>query len=84
VNNEGEEFNIETVLDNMSGDGLYMRMMPSVEKGTSLAIEIILHKPMQGNEEGSRLLTEGVVLRTEQKAGGVSGIAVGFDHVRFA
>ena len=84
VSNEGEEFILETVLDNVSGDGLYMRMMSSVKKGTRLAIEIVLHKPLQATEEGSHLLVDGVVLRTENKAGGVSGVAVAIDRVRFA
>ena len=84
VNNEGEKFNIETVLDNVSGEGLYMRMMPSVKEGASLAIEIVLHKPLHKTEEASRILVDGVVLRTENKAGGVSGVAVAFGRVRFA
>lgn len=84
VNNEGEKFAIDTVLDNVSGNSLYVRMMPGVEKGTSVAIEIVLHKPLQATEEGSRLLIDGVVIRTEEKAGGVLGVAVGFDRVRFA
>jgi hypothetical protein len=84
VSNEGDEFNIETVLDNVSGDGLYMRMMPSVKEGASLAIEIVLQKPLHKTEEASRILADGVVLRTENKAGGVSGVAVAIDHVRFA
>jgi hypothetical protein len=84
VNNEGEEFSMETVLDNVSGDGLYMRMMPSVKEGASLSIEIVAHKPFGVTEERSRILVEGVVLRIEKKAGGVSGLAVAFDRVRFA
>lgn len=84
VNNEGEKFTVDTVLDNMSGDGLYMRMMPSVKQGTRLSIEIRLHTPSQGADGSSRTLVEGIVLRFENKAGGVSGVAVAFDRVRFA
>jgi hypothetical protein len=84
VNNEKEEFNVDTVLDNVSGDGLYMRMMPSVKEGTSLSIEILLKKPLHVTEEASRILVEGVVVRTEKKAGGVCGVAVTFGRVRFA
>jgi c-di-GMP-binding flagellar brake protein YcgR len=84
VNNEEEEFNVETILDNVSGDGLYMRMMPSVKEGTTLSIQILLHKSSHMPEEASRILVEGVVLRTEKKAGGVCGVAVTFDRVRFA
>jgi len=84
VDDEGEKFTADTVTDNLSSDGLYMRIMPRVKIGTSLAIEIVLHKPFPVTEEESRMLVEGVVLRAENKAGGVSGIAVAFDRVRFA
>jgi hypothetical protein len=84
VDDEGENFTVDTVLDNVSSDGLYMRIMPRVKIGTSLAIEIALHKPLQATEQGSRLLVDGVVLRTEDKAGGASGVAVTFERVRFA
>jgi hypothetical protein len=84
MNNEGEEFIVETVLDNVSSDGLYMRMMPSIKEGTTLSIDILLHKPLHVTEEASRILVNGVVLRTDNKAGGVSGVAVAFHNVRFA
>jgi hypothetical protein len=84
VNDEGEKFTVDTVLDNMSSEGLYMRMMPRVKTGASLAIEIALHTPLQATVKGSRLLVDGVVLRTENKAGGVSGVAVAFERVSFA
>jgi len=85
MNNEGEEFIVETVLDNVSSDGLYLRMMPSIKEGTTLAIEILLHKPLHVTEESSsRILVDGLVLRTDNKAGGVFGVAVALDNVRFA
>lgn len=83
VNSQGEEFSVDTVLDNMSGDGLYMRMMPLVKKGGRLSIEIGLTTPSDEDPEPSRTMVEGVVLRSEMKAGGVCGVAVKFDRVRF-
>ena len=84
VNDEGEKFAVDTVTDNVSSDGLYLRIMPRVKIGTSLAIEIVLHKSLHATEKRSRILVNGVVLRTENKAGGVSGVAVTFERVRFA
>ena len=84
TSNEGEEFNVETVLDNVSGAGLYMRMMPNVKEGTRLSIGLRLHTGSSPTKEAPRVVVEGVVLRAENKAGGVCGVAVAFDHVRFA
>jgi len=84
VNNEGEQFKVETVMDNVSGAGLYMRMMPNVKEGTRLSIGLRLHTGSSPTKEAPRVVVEGVVLRAENKAGGVCGVAVAFDHVRFA
>ena len=84
VDNKGEEYNVETVLDNVSGDGLYMRMMLSIEEGTSLSIEVRLRPPSRVTQEPPRILLEGTVLRIEKKVGGVCGVAVAIEHVRFA
>lgn len=84
MNNEGERFKVETVMDNVSGAGLYMRMMPGVKEGTRLSIALRLHTGSAMNQEAPRVLVEGVVLRAESKAGGVCGVAVEFDQVRFA
>ncbi len=83
VNNEGEKFAVETVLDSVCGDGLYMRMMPSVKKGTRLSIALRLYTGSSMTHDAPRVLVEGVVLRAENKPGGVCGVAVAFDRVRF-
>jgi len=83
VNRQGEEFNIETVLDNVSGEGLYLRMLPSVVEGTKLLIALKLDTESFMGPTLPRAIVEGVVLRTEAKSGGVCGIAVRFDRVRF-
>lgn len=80
---EGEEFNVETVLDNVSGEGLYMRMMPSVKEGTLLSIVLSLYTGSSPTPDAPRVVIEGVVLRVENKPGGVCGVAVAFDRVRF-
>lgn len=84
VNDSGEAFTIDTVLDNVSGEGLYMRMMRSVKRGTRLSIVVELHTPPKVKGDAPRFVIGGVVQRTDEKAGGVYGVAVCFEHVRFA
>lgn len=79
----GKAFIIETVLDNISADGLYMRIVPSVELGTKLSIEVGLRTTSHVTEETPRFSIDGVVLRTEEKPGGACGVAVSFAKVRF-
>lgn len=83
VDAKGEEFSIETVLDNLSSNGLYLRMMPAVETGASLTIVVNLATSPRATNDSSRFSIRGSVLRTDTIAGGVVGVAVGFDHVHF-
>ena len=83
IDGAGNEFFIETVLDNISSDGLYMRMMPSVEIGSALLIDVGLRPTEHVTPEAPRFSISGVVLRKEDKLGGTSGVAVSFVKVRF-
>lgn len=80
---KGEEFSITTVLDNVSGDGLYLRMMPSVDLGAKLSIVLRLLTPSNLVDAEPRFAIDGVVVRAEEKTGGACGVAVTFDRVRF-
>lgn len=79
----GRFFAIETVLDNIGPDGLYMRMMPDVEMGAQLAIDVGLYTTSHVTEDAPRFSVDGVVVRKEMKAGGAAGVAVSFVKVRF-
>lgn len=79
---KGGVFNIETVLDNLSSSGLYLRMMPAVKTGAKLTIVVNLATSPEATN-ASRFSIDGSVLRTDTIAGGVVGVAVGFDQVRF-
>ena len=80
---KGEEFSIETVLDNLSSNGLYLRMMPAVETGEELTIVVNLAASPAATEDASCFSIRGSVVRTHTMAGGVVGVAVGFDQVHF-
>ena len=83
VDDKGTKFSIETVLDNLSGNGLYLRMVPCVLRGAKISIVLGLHTASHVSDAVPRFLIEGVVLRTEEKTGGICGTAVSFDRVRF-
>jgi hypothetical protein len=80
---DGNDFIVETVLDNISADGLYMRMVPSVQIGARLSIDVGLHTTCHVTDHSPHFSVEGVILRTEEKPGGAYGVAVSFAKVRF-
>jgi hypothetical protein len=80
---KGATFNITTVLDNVSGNGLYLRMMPCVDPGSKLSIVVRLLTPSDLVDAEPRFAIDGVVVRAEEKTGGACGVAVTFDRVRF-
>lgn len=84
LDSTGDCFTIETVLDNTSRDGLYMRMMPDVSLGARLSIDVGLYTASHITENAPRFSVEGVVLRKERKAGGAAGVAVSFVKVSFS
>lgn len=82
VDDKGAPFNVDTVLDNISGDGLYLRLMPSVGEGSRLSVLVGLHNAPAATEEAARFFIDGVVGRVEQRTGGTRGVAVIFQQVR--
>ncbi len=79
----GEDFKVQTVLDNLSADGLYLRMVPCVEPGARISILLRLITTADLVETVPRFAIDGVVIRREEKIGGAHGVAVTFDRVRF-
>ena len=78
----GEVFDVATVLDNISGDGLYLRLMPCVEQGTKLSLVVGLERVADGTNDAARFSIDGVVRRVEKKSGGACGVAITFRHVQ--
>jgi c-di-GMP-binding flagellar brake protein YcgR len=83
VDSAGDHFSIETVLDNIGRNGLYMRMMPDVEMGAQLSIDVGLYTRSRITEDAPRFSVDGVVVRKEKRAGGAAGVAVTFMKARF-
>lgn len=82
VDEKGKAFNVDTVLDNISGDGLYLRLMPCVDQGATLSLVVGLHSASETTEDVARFSIDGLVRRVEKKTGGACGVAVTFRTVR--
>jgi PilZ domain len=77
----GEPLNIDTVLDNISGRGLYVRIPRRVEPGTRLTLGIQLSESLHGRP-AARVAVRGVVRRVESMPDGENGLAVEFTRYR--
>jgi|SRR6266550_2188002 len=83
VDATGEAFEGNGLLDNVSADGLYMKLRQCIDPGAT--ITVIIHfwpAPMDG-EATPRVLLYGVVLRADLMSGGECGVAIKFTHHRF-
>ena len=83
VDTDGEEFKIDTVIDNLSNEGLYLRMIPCVEIGSKLLVVFRLSSAARQGQSTPRILVRGNVLRVEEFPGGACGIALKFAPAKF-
>jgi hypothetical protein len=82
VNTSGEQFKVDTVLDNLSKEGLYLRLFPSVSQGSEITIVFRL-STSAAEASSPKVLIKGTILRVEERPGGASGVAVQFKSPRF-
>ena len=83
VNASGEAFSAETVLENISATGLYLRLTRAVEVGAELLVVSQLSNPSNGKTSGPLLAMSGTVVRVCGATGDACGVAVEFTHTRF-
>ena len=83
VNADGEAFTVETVLENISATGLYLRLTQAVEVGTELLVVSQLANPSNGKTSGPLLAMSGTVVRVGEATSDACGVAVEFTHTRF-
>ncbi|HYN23963.1 MAG TPA: PilZ domain-containing protein, partial [Pyrinomonadaceae bacterium] len=75
----GRVFKIETLLDNLSASGMYLRLAQPVGQGTEIHAFIQLPNAPTTQEASAQLVaTTGVVLRAKPQPDGMCGIAVAF------
>lgn len=83
VDANGESFEIDSLLDNLSASGLYLRMARSANQGVELLVLVQLRAASFDNAEASQIEARGLILRAEPQANGACGVAVGFTSHRF-
>jgi hypothetical protein len=81
INTSGEAFEIETVLDNLSASGLYLRLPQQIEPGARLFI--IIRFSTASNDNAFRVAIRGKVLRAEAQPDGNCGLGIEFERHRF-
>jgi hypothetical protein len=79
----GSEFEISTVLDNISAGGLYFRLSRNIEMGARLSIIVRLSSSPEDTESGMQVAAHGQVVRVDDLPMDEHGIAVIFKHRRY-
>ncbi len=77
----GQALDVDTMLDNLSGSGMYVRISRSVERGQPVAVGI------RFAETGTlgrvaRVAARGVVVRVDPTPDGIFGLAIAFTKTR--
>jgi len=83
IDAHGEAFEMDSILDNFSASGLYLRMARSLKQGAELLILVQLPTASDGKAAGSLIEAQGVILRAEPQADGACGVAVAFTKHNF-
>lgn len=83
VDANGEAFETDSVLDNFSAGGLYLRMARSLNQGAELLVMVELPTASDASAGTSQIEAQGVILRAEPQVNGDCGVAVAFTKHRF-
>ena len=83
VDRTGDRFTLDSVLDNLSATGLYLRLARLMEPGAALFVVVRLSIALTQEAAVPGVAARGVVLRAEPQPGGTCGIAVRFTRHRF-
>ena len=83
VNANGEAFETDTHLNNLSRGGLNLKLGQPVKKGAKLFIIMWLAAPESLDAEAPRVAVRGTVLRVEPRSSGPYNVAVAITNYRF-
>jgi hypothetical protein len=83
VDGNGEAFETTSVLDNLSTDGLYVRIGQGIQPGATLSIIIELAPASNNGDPTARVVMYGMVLRSELTPSGACGVAIKFSRYQF-
>ena len=78
----GRTWKADTVLDNISTGGLYLRLNRRVRAGAHVHVAVRLSAASAETYPALRLVAEGAVLRTEPQPDNTCGVAVEFSRRR--
>ena len=76
------KFNENAKLANLSASGLLMEVNRKIETGSKLSVTILLTREFV-DPDTPKLVTNGIVVRTEPQVGGTYGIAIKFNNYKF-
>ena len=80
--NNGNKYNEDGKLVNLSASGLFMRANRNIENGSKLSVTILLTSaPL--DIDTPKIATNGIVVRTEPQMDGTYGIAIKFNKYKF-
>ena len=82
MDRNGQKFETDAVLDNLSAGGLYLHLPYDVEEGSKLLLVVQLSNS-DGKRAAQQVATHGKVLRSELKSDGRYDLAVKIEHHRF-
>ena len=82
VDLEGNNFQIETTIDNLCANCLYIRLLPQVAAGANVRVKIRLSAVVTNVTTGPNVLLTGVVKRADNLPGGVNGLALMLNRYR--
>jgi hypothetical protein len=81
VDASGEDFEIETLLDNLSAGGLFLRTSRKVARGERLSFIVRLSLADATKQKVPQIAARGKVVRVESQPDGLYGLAAMFmDH----
>lgn len=79
---DGSKYSDHARLANLSASGLLMLTNRMIESGSKLSVTVLLANSFV-DIDAPKLSTTGIVVRTEKKPNGTSGIAIKFLSYRF-
>lgn len=78
----GKAFVVDTVLENISAGGAYIRISSQMELGTTLRV-LVRFSTSLDTGQGARVAAHGDVIRIEENKYGTYGVAIRFTNHRF-
>jgi hypothetical protein len=79
---EGNKYNENAKLANLSASGLYMKAKRKIENGSMLSVIVLLTSALI-EKDTPKIATNGIVVRTEPEVDGTCGVAIKFNNYRF-